>query len=188
MGRSQNVLRIVACAAFLTLSSLAQNASLIGTVRDPQSGVIKGAAVTLTNTETRVAQNSQTDDEGIFQFSVVRPGDYTVRVSAPGFKAWEQKVVLAVDQRGRVDPVLELGDASTLVTVGAEVSSIQTESVSLGEVIETRKIVEIPLNGRFFLDLALLTAGTVVPSHEQPNLSRGAERHRRLRHQRQRRS
>jgi hypothetical protein len=145
---------------------LAQNASLVGNVRDPQNASVRSATVTLTNTETRIPQSTQTDEEGAYQFSVVRPGSYSLRITSPGFKTWERtEIVLAVDQRGRVDPVLELGDASTLVTVTAEGSAaIQTESSSLGEVIETKKIVEIPLNGRFFLDLALLTPGTVVPS------------------------
>jgi hypothetical protein len=73
-------------------------------------------------------------------------------------------MALAVDQRGRVDALLELGDATSLVTVEAQGQGVQTETSSVGEVIETKKIVEIPLNGRFFLDLALLTPGTVVPS------------------------
>src|SRR5262245_48614306 len=124
--------------------SFAQNASLVGNVRDPQNAVVTSAAVTLTNTETKISQSTQTDQEGTFQFSVVRPGLYSLRVTSAGFKTWEKgDVILAVDQRGRVDPVLELGDASTLVTVAAEVSAIQTESSSLGEVIETKKIVEI---------------------------------------------
>jgi len=104
MGRSQNVLRIAACAQLLTLSLLAQNASLIGTVRDPQTAVIKGAAVTLTNIETKVAQTSQTDDEGIFQFSVVRPATISSgsarRVSRPGNrKSYSPLISAAVSTR-----------------------------------------------------------------------------------------
>src|SRR5204863_8854806 len=71
---------------------------------------------------------------------------------------------LAVDQRLRIDPVLQIGDASATVTVEATPTGVQTESSSLGSVVENKKIVEIPLNGRFFLDLALLQAGTVVSS------------------------
>src|SRR5207302_8171093 len=64
----------------------------------------------------------------------------------------------------RADASLQVGETSTLLNVEAQSSVVQTESSSLGDVVDTKKIVEIPLNGRFFLDLALMTAGTVVPS------------------------
>src|SRR5207248_5948377 len=76
----------------------------------------------------------------------------------------ERQFTLAVDDRSRVDPVLRVGEATTLITVEAAAGGVQTESANLGEVITSKQISEIPLNGRFFLDLALLTAGTVVPS------------------------
>lgn len=158
-------MRYILSLAAIATALFGQNATLVGTVRDPQSALIRSATVTLTNTETRIVQSAQTDEDGTYQFAAVRPGMYSVKAAAPGFKTWEKAdLVLAVDQRIRVDPTLELGEASTLITVGAEIASVQTESASLGEVIETKKIVEIPLNGRFFLDLALLTPGTVVPS------------------------
>src|SRR5438876_6427188 len=64
----------------------------------------------------------------------------------------------------RLDPAMQLGEATTLVTVAESASAIQTESSNLGEVVTSKKITEIPLNGRFFLDLALLSTGTVAPS------------------------
>src|SRR5206468_9741255 len=73
-------------------------------------------------------------------------------------------IVLAVDDRARVDAVLQIGDTNTVIMVEAQPATVSTESASLGSVVENRKIVEMPLNGRFFLDLALLQAGTVVPS------------------------
>ncbi|MBI3683652.1 MAG: carboxypeptidase regulatory-like domain-containing protein [Acidobacteria bacterium] len=149
----------------LSVSLWAQNASLVGVVRDQQDAVVAAATVTLTNAETQVSLTVPSDAVGQYEFSIVRPGNYALRVEKAGFKTFVQSgIVLAVDQRGRADAVLSIGETSTLVTVESGVSGVQTESSSLGDVIETKKIVEIPLNGRFFLDLALLTPGTVVPS------------------------
>src|SRR5512133_3198462 len=151
-----------ACCA---ITVYAQNASLVGTVRDPQSAVVPGATVTLTNNETRIAKTVNSDEEGNYEFSAVRPGPYNLKVERPGFSTWVRTdLVLAVDQRVRADVPLQVGEASTLITIEGQSQGVQTESSSVGEVIETKKIVEIPLNGRFFLDLALLTPGTVVPS------------------------
>lgn len=145
--------------------AIAQNASLVGTVKDPQDASIANATVTLTNSDTGVSQITKTDAAGYFEFPFVKPGNYSLKAEQAGFKTFAQSsFTLAVDQRLRVDPVMQLGEASTTVTVEAAVGGVLTESSSLGDVVDNKKIVEIPLNGRFFLDLALLTAGTVVPS------------------------
>src|SRR5205823_223337 len=102
---------------------------------------------------------------GNFEFPAVKPGSYKVRAEQTGFQTFVQgNVVLAVDDRVRVDPVMQVGETSTVVTVEVQATTVQTESSSLGSVVNSTKISEIPLNGRFFLDLALMQAGTVVPS------------------------
>lgn len=161
----KNLLCAIGASLLFALTGSAQNAALTGIVKDQQDALIADAKVTLTNTQTRVEQATQSDSSGVYEFSVVRPGSYTLRVEKPGFRTFLQnELILAVDQRGRADVGLAVGDTTTLVTVEGQTAGVQTESASLGEVIETKKIVEIPLNGRFFLDLALLTPGTVVPS------------------------
>jgi len=162
---------LLLCLAILwgllgAVSSFAQNAALVGTVRDPLQAVIPGAMVTLTNAATGVELTSKGDETGIFEFPTVRPGTYSLKVEQPGFKAFVvPSLVLAVQQRARVDAVLEVGAVTAEVSVEAEaIRTVQTESSALGDVVDSKKIVDIPLNGRFFLDLALLTAGTVVPS------------------------
>ena len=157
-----------ACALFLLALSVpvaAQNANLVGTVKDQQDAAISNAQLTLTNAETGVAQSTTTDQTGNYEFAAVKPGRYSLAIEQPGFKKFVQsEFTLAVDQRARVDATMQLGEATTTVTVDAQATGVQTETSSLGEVVTTRKIVEIPLNGRFFLDLALLTQGTVAPS------------------------
>jgi len=155
----------LALALFCTLPLSAQDASLTGTVKDAQGAVIAGAGATLTNRDTGVAQTGKSDSEGNYAFPVVKPGTYTLKVEQKGFQAFVQNgIVLAVDSRARADANLQVGEASTAVTVAEAAVGVQTESSSLGSVVENKQIAEMPLNGRFFLDLALLQAGTTVPS------------------------
>ena len=155
----------VLCLLGIVMPLAAQNASLVGTVRDPQQSVIPNVVVTLTNNQTGVAQNTKTDSEGNYEFPVVRPGNYSLKAQQPGFQTFVQNAFpVNVDERARVDVAMQVGETSTAVTVEATPPGVQTESSSLGDVVDNKKIVEIPLNGRFFLDLALLTAGTTVPS------------------------
>ena len=151
--------------ALLALPLAAQNASLVGTVKDQTGGAIPNAKVTLTNTATGVSRTTNADATGNYEFPAVRPGTYQVQAEQAGFQTFVQGgIVLAVDSRLRVDPMLQVGEVTSVVTVEALTTATQTESSSLGSVVENKKIVEIPLNGRFFLDLALLQAGTIVPS------------------------
>jgi hypothetical protein len=143
----------------------AQNAALVGTVTDPQQSAMPNVTVTLTNTGTGVSQMTKTDTTGSYEFLFVKPGDYSLKAEQAGFKTFVQSsFALAVDQRGRVDAAMQLGESATTVTVEAAPTGVQTESSALGDVVDNKKIVEIPLNGRFFLDLALMSAGTTVPS------------------------
>ena len=154
------VLFVAGCAPLM-----AQNAAVVGTVRDAQEAVIPNASVTLKNLDTGISQTTGTNEEGIYEFSRVRPGSYSIKVEKSGFKSFLQSpVVLEVDQRGRVDAKLDVGETSTVVSVEATDVRVQTESSSLGSVVTSKTIAELPLNGRFFLDLALIQPGTVAPS------------------------
>ncbi len=121
--------------------------------------------VTLTNVDRGIAVRAKTDVQGNYEFGFVRPGNYIIQVEHPGFQAFRQgPIQFDVDQRARVNVELELGEAASTVNVDAGAVGVQTESSSLGTVTATRKILEIPLNGRFILDVALLAPGTMVPS------------------------
>ena len=153
---------VFVCSA--TIPALAQNAALVGTVRDAQQALIPDVMVTLQNLDTGVELTTMTNELGNYEFPTVRPGSYSVRVELSGFRRFVQNVALAVSQRSRVDATLQVGDVSAAVTVQETTTVVQTESSALGDVVQSRDLVNIPLNGRFFLDLALMTAGTVVPS------------------------
>jgi hypothetical protein len=152
----------------LLLGSLplaAQNAALVGNVRDAQDAAVANATVTLSNLDTGVSQSLKADTAGSYEFPLVRPGRYSIKVEQVGFKTYVQSpIVLEVEQRSRTDVRLEVGDLSTTVTIESSAVRIQTESSSLGSVVTAKNIAELPLNGRFFLDLALIQPGTVAPS------------------------
>ena len=143
------------CAFLLFVSFLplaAQNASITGTVSDPQHAPIPNVSVTLTNVDMGIAVRANTDVEGNYEFGFVRPGNYIIKVEHPGFRAFQQgPIKLDIDQRARVNVGLELGEATSTVDVVADAARVQTESSTLGTVEDTRKILEIPLNGRFIL-------------------------------------
>jgi len=160
-----SIVTFVTCLFLTALPLSAQYASLVGTVKDQQGGAIPNATITLTSEDTGVSQTTASDPGGNFEFPTVRPGAYKLKAEQKGFQTFAQNgIVLAVEGRSRVDPVLQIGDTSSVITVESQTATVSTESSSLGSVVDNRKIVEIPLNGRFFLDLALLQAGTVVPS------------------------
>jgi hypothetical protein len=151
--------------ACVSLPVYAQNASIGGTVKDPQGGLIPATAITLTGVATGVHLSTTTDADGNFEFPTVRPGEYSIKAEKKGFRIYTQTgIVLAVDERRRVDIQMQVGDTNTVVNVESQPTAVSTESSALGSVVENTRIVEIPLNGRFFLDLALLQTGTVVPS------------------------
>jgi hypothetical protein len=139
-------------------------ARLRGTVVDAQGSVVPEAMVTLLNSQTGVGTPSQTDNSGIFEYPALPPGNYHIEISHPGF----QKLVidgLRMEVGSTVSKKFELmlGQVSQTVSVTSEAPTIETASVSVGQVINEKTVQEIPLNGRHFVDLGLLIPGTVTP-------------------------
>src|SRR5262245_41645592 len=151
---------LIALAA--TLPAAAQNitASISGTITDPSGAVVSSAEVTVVNTETNQSTAVKTGELGVFQALYLRPGPYSVRVSAPGFKTTvRENVRLNVEDRFRLDFVLELGEAATTVSVTEEVPLVESQTSSLGQVISSRTVQELPIKGRNVFDLVGLAPG-----------------------------
>ena len=133
---------IVLVFVFLCLvatPALAQNAALVGLVKDPQQARIPGATITLKNTETGVEMMVTSDEGGNYEFPIVRPGNYSLRAEQPGFRPFAQSpIVLVVGQRARVDATLDVGDVTAEVSVVAGAATVQTESSALGDVVDTK--------------------------------------------------
>jgi hypothetical protein len=149
MVRSIKLLLFAVC-----LCSCLCNAQTFGTisgaVRDPSGAVIPSARVTVTNTATNVSRNSVTNNEGIYAFPALVPGPYEVRVEVPGFRTASSKLELQVQQSARVDFALQVGQTSETIEVSAAAALLATDNATVGSVIEERRIVELPLNGRNF--------------------------------------
>ena len=152
---------LLAVAALPVVSSAQDaNGRILGTVYDPQGAVIPAAQITVTNTATRVARTSATDNEGHFQVLALPIGTYKVKAEHAGFStviSTEQK--LLINQALRIDIKMEVGAATQTVDVGAEAAPVETVNATLGQSVTGRVLTNMPLNGRDALDLALLQPG-----------------------------
>lgn len=144
-----------------TLTGLAQTGSQItGEVSDTSGASIAGAKVIATNTETQVARETATNASGTYNFSLLQPGKYIVTVAKDGFKgARQENIGLDVNAILRLDIKLEIGAISESVTVSEAPPLIESENSSIGQVVQTKQIIELPLNGRNFVQLATLGPG-----------------------------
>ncbi len=149
---------------FPTLPLLAQinTGTILGTVRDTQGSVIPGAEITVTQTELGVTVELTTNEAGVYQAAGLRPGAYRVRAETDGFKAAvRDEIQLSIQQRLAVDFMLEVGDVTEQVEVVAGIVEVGTESGQLGAVIGSDEIADLPLDGRRYSDLILLSPGAV---------------------------
>src|SRR4051794_17677968 len=174
------LLHFSAAVLLLTLTSgtgWGQNVygTIAGTVTDSSGSVVEGASLTLTNIGTAEARTVQTNTSGYYTFVNIRPGNYKLEGEKPGFKKFvQQPVAVQIESGLRVDIALQVGEVTQTIEVSSEVALLQPETSSLGQVIESRTVTELPLNGRNPLALVALTAG-VVPqgSPSQGNSSTG---------------
>jgi Carboxypeptidase regulatory-like domain len=135
-------------------------ASFSGTVSDNSGAVVAGAKVAVTAQATNLSRDTVTDDSGHFLVPLLSVGDYTVRVEAPGFKASEAKDVrLQIDEHRELNFKLVPASVSASVEVNATEVAVQTTNPTLGQVITSEQVAELPLNGRDFVQLATLTPG-----------------------------
>lgn len=137
-------------------------AEVLGTVRDNSGAVVSRANILLVNQGTGIQAKTVTDEDGNFNFSNVRIGTYTVTAEAPGFsKAVARDVTIHVNARQRVDLVLQVGAVTESVEVTAAAAVLETDTSSRSQLINTKGVLELPINGRSYSDLALLTTGVV---------------------------
>ncbi|HTU46749.1 MAG TPA: TonB-dependent receptor [Bryobacteraceae bacterium] len=159
------ILIAVVGAGLLNLPLTAQTTygSIAGAVTDPSGATIAGAQVTLTNVGTSEKRTQQTGNDGLFLFVNLIPGSYSIEVEKPGFKRYSRpQIAVDVNQNVHVDASLQVGNVQETVEVTAETPLIQTETSSLGTVVDTREANELPLNGRNIFNLTTITP-SVVP-------------------------
>ena len=162
---------IFVCMLLLPLALLFANsaawgqeasARMVGTITDPKAGVIVGVKITVTNTATQVSRETATDPEGFFQVLSLPIGTYRISAEHEGFrKATVDSQTLQINQVLRVDIQMELGASSETVEVSAQVAGVETVNATIGQSVTSRPVVNLPLNGRNVLSLALLQPGVV---------------------------
>jgi hypothetical protein len=137
-----------------------ETAAVLGSISDPTGAAVPGAKITLINADTGVTSVQTTDRSGNFEFLNQRIGSYRLVVEANGFKQAVSPVfALTVGARQRVNLTLELGQVTESVTVSDSVRLLETDSSDRGQVVSRAQVVNLPLNGRAYADLALLTPG-----------------------------
>jgi hypothetical protein len=154
------LLKTALLALFVSLAALAQNetAVLTGRVTDPSGLGVPGTQVQLTSEATGETRATVADSAGEYRFDLLRPGDFSLRATAKGFKAFEDKRIhLDVAQASTLNISLSIGEVTESVQVTDEVSALTVATVAQGAVISGDKIKALPLNGRQFLQLALLS-------------------------------
>src|SRR5713226_7781374 len=135
-------------------------ASLFGTITDAQGAVVPGARVTVTSTATGLSRNSKTDNNGGFVFPLLPVGSYNLSVEHPGFRKYERlNILLQANENVGVQVPLDIGNVQETVTVEASAAQVDTRSATLQNTVDSKRMVELPLNGRNPADLALLSPG-----------------------------
>ena len=166
----------VLCSVFLAVGLASQLAaqtfygSIVGTVTDASGASASGALVALVNTGTSDRRTAETDGSGNYQFVNLVPGKYRVEIQRSGFKRLSRdEIQVEVQATVRIDAVLQVGDAAQVIEVTAETPLLQTETSSLGQVVESRAVQQMPLNGRNVLNLVSLVPGVVPQGQSTGN-------------------
>ncbi len=137
--------------------------SFSGTVSDKAGALVTGATVKVTSQGTGLSREAKTNDSGYYLIPLLPVAFYTIRVESQGFQATEQKDIrLQVDEHREVDFTLAPASVTTAVQVSATEVAVETANPSLGQVITSEQVADLPLNGRNFVQLATLTPGTTA--------------------------
>ncbi len=164
MKRNQSTLRYSIVLILVVFSFCAARAdvtgAISGTVRDPGQAVVAGAQVRIVNVQTNASQESTTAADGSFHFLALQPGAYKITVTAAGFQTYtDSGITLQVNDQLRVAVTVQVGTVAEHVDVSASAVHVETENTQMGDVIDSKKMLALPLNGRSYLDLLGLQAG-----------------------------
>jgi len=153
----------------------APTGQITGLVTDSSGAVVPNVQIRLTDAATQSRRNTLTNGSGFYTVTPLSPGEYTLETQKDGFQSIVRRnVSLSVAQTVRVDFALQVGGSSQVVTVSSTVPLVDSQSASLGQVVEQKQVQDLPLNGRNYLQLAKLTAGVSEAAHGDPTAAGGA--------------
>ena len=176
---SYRSLSLTICLAAATGAVYGQTfGEITGHVADASGAAVAGAAITATNPNTNAVRQTVASGTGDYAFPSLPPGPYNIRIEKPGFKSETAKIEVAVQQTVRLDFTLQVGQVSESVEVSAQTVQLQSENATVGTVIENKRIVELPLNGRNYLQLVSLAPNvtTLSPNAGQAGSRQGGDR------------
>ncbi len=168
--------RLLAATGLLAagLSAQQTSATLTGTLTDSSAAALPGVSVRVVNKATNLSREAKSDDSGTYTLAFLPAGDYTLSATREGFRSNRiESLTLQVGQTARVDLQLQVGDVAESVSVEAFGSALQTENSTVGTVIDADKIVDLPLNGRNFVQLAQLIPGVQAGTPGSITVRRG---------------
>jgi hypothetical protein len=163
MSRLVSVALVSVFATGIAIRPLAAQlgtATISGVVSDSTGAAIAGASITAIHVETGFRRQTLSNPIGQYNLPSLTPGQYDLTIESPGFKKAEQKgLILQVDQNARIDVNLEVGQLTESIEIVGQAPLVDSQTATLGAVIDTQKILSLPLNGRNFAQLALLVPG-----------------------------
>lgn len=164
-------LSLTACVIVLALLPAAAqtlDTGILGTVTDPQGAAIAGATVIISNAAQGISRTVKTGQDGEYEVRYLVPGEYNIEVQAPGFRSERRTGVgIQINQQARIDFAMQIGEVQQTVEITGAAPLLPTENATLGEVVSTERIVNLPLNGRSFVELSILTPGVRVAEPSQ---------------------
>jgi len=181
MPRSLLILLFLLSASFLPGQTT--TGTISGVVTDASGSRVAGASLALTNNQTHQRQSATTNPTGEYVFANVSAGDYSMDAAAPGFKREHRpNVHLEVNQNARADFSLQLGQITETIEVKSDAQQVDTREVQLGATVDTRRVQDLPLNGRNVYDLMTLMPGvtkvntTITGTNDSNNLNVNGQR------------
>ncbi len=173
------ILGMLALALVVPARAQTPTGEISGVVVDPSGSAVPGVTITLTSAATNAVREVVTNSAGLYVIPSIQPGTYTLKAQISGFRVMERRdIEVQVGSSNRIPITLELGDLTETVEIRGGAPLIQSSNASIGTVIENRSIVELPLNGRNYLQLASLIPGATTngPSSSQGRQRMGGQR------------
>ncbi len=179
LKRNIVVTLLLAVLFIAPLRAQTPSGEISGVVSDQTAAAVAGVKVSLVNLATNATREVQTNDSGLYAFPALSPAVYTLKAEKQGFRAVERKnIEVLVGSANRIDLALEVGELTNVVEIAGGAPILQSENASIGTVIENRSIVELPLNGRNYLQLTSLIPGATTngPASAQGQQRMGGQR------------
>jgi hypothetical protein len=149
-------------AGFLSISQAQVTGTISGNVLDPSGAMVPGSTITATLVQQNLVRTAESSADGHYIFNALPPGEYTLTAEQPGFQRLvRSNIALAVNQNLRVDLTMQIGEVSEVVEVTASAPLVDTRSGAISSLVDDRRVVDLPLNGRNVISLAGTLPGIV---------------------------